>query len=72
MNNPHLELIAAEDVWEVRFGEKTPCFPRSDVIELPINSSAETLGGIHLAVMNLKLSLTRPMDTTRAYIMRSW
>src|SRR5437660_9873484 len=35
MNNPHLELIAAEDAWEVRFAEKRYVFPRSEFIELP-------------------------------------
>ena len=44
MNNSHLELIAAEDTWEIRFQEKRYVFPRCDVIELPIdNSSAERL-----------------------------
>jgi 6-pyruvoyl tetrahydropterin synthase/QueD family protein len=42
--NPYLELTASPDTWEIRFQEKHYLFPRSDVIELPIdNSSAERL-----------------------------
>lgn len=42
--NPHLELIASPDAWEIRFQEKRYVFPRADVVELPIdNSSAERL-----------------------------
>ncbi|GAC1478157.1 MAG: 6-pyruvoyl tetrahydropterin synthase family protein [Ktedonobacteraceae bacterium] len=42
--NPHLELKATEESWEVRFGERRYVFPRSDVVELPIaNSTAELL-----------------------------
>lgn len=42
--NPHLELLATEDAWEIHFRGKHYVFPRSDVIELPIdNSTAERL-----------------------------
>jgi 6-pyruvoyltetrahydropterin/6-carboxytetrahydropterin synthase len=44
LHNPHLELTSSSDSWEVRFQEKRYLFPRSDVVELPIdNSSAERL-----------------------------
>ncbi len=44
INNPHLELVAAPDAWEVRFRQRRYVFPRSDVVELPIeNSTAELL-----------------------------
>lgn len=42
--NPHLELVAASDTWEIRYQEKRYVFPRVDVVELPIeNSTAELL-----------------------------
>lgn len=44
MHNPHFELIASLDSWEMLYQEKRYVFPRSDVIELPIdNSTAERL-----------------------------
>jgi 6-pyruvoyl tetrahydropterin synthase/QueD family protein len=44
MHNPHLQLKELPDEWEVRFGERRYIFPRSDVLELPIdNSTAERL-----------------------------
>jgi 6-pyruvoyl tetrahydropterin synthase/QueD family protein len=44
MLNPHLELIASPHEWEIRFREQRYIFPRSDVVELPIeNSTAELL-----------------------------
>jgi 6-pyruvoyl tetrahydropterin synthase/QueD family protein len=44
LHNPHLELIVSPDSWEIRFKEKRYIFPRSDVVELPIdNSTAERL-----------------------------
>src|SRR5215472_16486833 len=44
LRNPHLELIAAPDTWEIRFQERRYVFPRTDVVELPIeNSTAELL-----------------------------
>jgi len=44
LHNPHLELMASADSWEVRFQEKRYIFPRSDVVELPIdNSTSERL-----------------------------
>ena len=44
LHNPHLELIASEDEWEVRFQSRHYVFPRVDVVELPIdNSTAERL-----------------------------
>ena len=44
MHNPHFELIASPDTWELRFQEKRYVFPRTDVVELPIdNSTAERL-----------------------------
>lgn len=44
MQNPHLTLTASADTWEIRFQEKRYVFPRTDVVELPIdNSSAERL-----------------------------
>lgn len=65
MNNPHLDLIAAEDAWEVRFGEKRYVFPCSDVIELPIdNSSAERLAEY---ICNELCLLLKAHDTTRFY-----
>ena len=42
--NPHLELKELPNEVEVRFGERRYIFPRSDVVELPIdNSTAERL-----------------------------
>jgi 6-pyruvoyl tetrahydropterin synthase/QueD family protein len=44
LHNPHLELVCSSTEWEVRFQEKRYVFPRSDVVELPIdNSTAERL-----------------------------
>ena len=44
LHNPHLELIASPDSWEVSFKEKRYVFPRADVVELPIdNSTSERL-----------------------------
>lgn len=44
MYNPHFELIASLDSWEMRYQERRYVFPRSDVVELPIdNSTAERL-----------------------------
>jgi 6-pyruvoyltetrahydropterin/6-carboxytetrahydropterin synthase len=44
MYNPHFELIASLESWEMRYQEKRYVFPRSDVVELPIdNSTAERL-----------------------------
>ncbi|MDQ2907486.1 MAG: 6-pyruvoyl tetrahydropterin synthase family protein [Chloroflexota bacterium] len=44
MHNPHLELSASVEEWEIRFGDRRYVFPRADVIELPIdNSTAERL-----------------------------
>jgi 6-pyruvoyl tetrahydropterin synthase/QueD family protein len=44
LQNPHLEIIAAPDTWEVRFRERRYVFPHADVVELPIeNSTAELL-----------------------------
>src|ERR1700730_16344067 len=44
MHNPHLALGEFPDAWEVRFQEKRYVFPRTDVVELPIdNSTAERL-----------------------------
>ena len=44
LHNPHLQLIESADAWEVHFQAKRYVFPRTDVIELPIdNSSAERL-----------------------------
>ena len=44
MHNPHLEVNESSDAWEVRFQEKRYVFPRTDVVELPIdNSTAERL-----------------------------
>jgi 6-pyruvoyl tetrahydropterin synthase/QueD family protein len=42
--NPHLELTASTDCWEIRFRRRRYIFPRTDVIELPIkNTTAELL-----------------------------
>ena len=44
LHNPHLELVSSPDEWEVRFQQKRYVFPRTDVVELPIdNSTAERL-----------------------------
>ncbi len=44
LHNPHLELIASPDTWEIRFKEKRYIFPRADVVELSIdNSTSERL-----------------------------
>lgn len=44
MNNPHFELIASLEAWELRYKEKRYVFPRCDVVELPLeNSTAELL-----------------------------
>src|SRR5712691_2242709 len=42
--NPHLELVASPESWEIRFQDKRYVFPRTDVVELPIdNSTSERL-----------------------------
>jgi 6-pyruvoyl tetrahydropterin synthase/QueD family protein len=44
LHNPHLTMIPSPDNWEIRFEERRYSFPRSDVVELPIdNSTAERL-----------------------------
>lgn len=44
MHNPHLELHATDDAWEIRFQARRYVFPRNDVVELPIdNSTTERL-----------------------------
>jgi len=44
LHNPHLQLIESPDAWEIHFQAKRYVFPRTDVVELPIdNSSAERL-----------------------------
>ncbi|HZS78197.1 MAG TPA: 6-carboxytetrahydropterin synthase [Ktedonobacteraceae bacterium] len=44
LHNPHLELKELPGEWEIHFGEKRYVFPRTDVVELPIdNSTAERL-----------------------------
>jgi 6-pyruvoyl tetrahydropterin synthase/QueD family protein len=44
MHNPHLQLTESFSEWEIHFDAKRYVFPRSDVIELPIdNSTAERL-----------------------------
>lgn len=44
MRNPHLELIESADAWEIHFQQRRYVFPRTDVVELPIdNSTAERL-----------------------------
>ncbi len=44
LHNPHLELIPSPDAWEIHFHKRCYVFPRSDVVELPIdNSTAERL-----------------------------
>ncbi|HTI13542.1 MAG TPA: 6-pyruvoyl tetrahydropterin synthase family protein [Dictyobacter sp.] len=44
MRNPQLALTASDDTWEIQFQDKRYVFPRTDVVELPIeNSTAEML-----------------------------
>src|SRR5258708_7470580 len=44
LHNPHLQLTASVDSWEIEFQARRYVLPRSDVVELPIdNSSAERL-----------------------------
>jgi 6-pyruvoyltetrahydropterin/6-carboxytetrahydropterin synthase len=44
LHNPHLDLVASEDSWQIRFRDRCYVFPRVDVVELPIeNSTAELL-----------------------------
>lgn len=44
MRNPHLELIESSDAWEIHFQQRRYVFPRTDVVELPIdNSTSERL-----------------------------
>lgn len=44
LHNPHLKLISSPDTWEIHYQEKCYVFPRTDVVELPIdNSTAERL-----------------------------
>ena len=44
MRNPHLALIESSDAWEIHFEQRRYVFPRTDVVELPIdNSTAERL-----------------------------
>ena len=44
LHNPHLQLAATPEAWEIQFQDKRYVFPRSDVVELPIdNSTAERI-----------------------------
>lgn len=44
MRNPHFELLESFDAWEIHFEQRRYVFPRTDVVELPIdNSTAERL-----------------------------
>lgn len=44
LDNHDLELTASADCWQIRFGKRYYVFPRTDVVELPIeNSTAELL-----------------------------
>ena len=44
LHNPHMQLAATPYSWEIEFQDKRYVFPRSDVVELPIdNSTAECL-----------------------------
>jgi 6-pyruvoyl tetrahydropterin synthase/QueD family protein len=44
VRNPHLQLAATPESWEIQFQAKRYVFPRSDVVELPLdNSTAECL-----------------------------
>jgi 6-pyruvoyl tetrahydropterin synthase/QueD family protein len=44
LHNPHLQLVTSPESWEIRFQERRYVFPRSDVVELPIdNSTSERL-----------------------------
>jgi 6-pyruvoyl tetrahydropterin synthase/QueD family protein len=44
LHNPHLELVASANSWEISFHSRCYVFPRADVVELPIeNSTAELL-----------------------------
>src|SRR6266567_6829344 len=44
LHNSHLELVASADSWQIRFRKRCYVFPRTDVVELPIeNSTAELL-----------------------------
>ena len=44
LQNPDLELVASTDCWHIRFRKRSYVFPRTDVVELPIeNSTAELL-----------------------------
>ena len=66
MHNPHLDLIAAEDSWEVRFQDRRYVFPSTDVIELPVdNSSAERIAEYICDELCLMLMA---YDTTRLYL----
>jgi 6-pyruvoyl tetrahydropterin synthase/QueD family protein len=44
LHNPQLELVASTDAWHIRYRDRCYVFPRTDVVELPIeNSTAELL-----------------------------
>ena len=44
LHNLDLELVASADCWQIRFRKRCYVFPRTDVVELPIeNSTAELL-----------------------------
>ena len=43
LHNPDLELVASADSWQIRFRNKCYIFPRTDVIELPIENSTAKL-----------------------------
>ncbi len=44
LHNPHLELRASQETWEIHFQQRRYVFPREDVVELPIdNSTTERL-----------------------------
>ena len=62
LHNPHLQLSASPDSWEIKFQDKRYVFPRSDVVELPIdNSSAERLAEYICGELCMML---RQYDTT--------
>lgn len=59
MHNPHFELTASEYEWELFYNGRRYVFPRSDVVELPIdNSTAERLAEYICGELRRRLAAT--------------
>src|SRR5713101_1154184 len=75
MHNPHLQLGELADAWEVRFGEKRYVFPRTDVVELPIDNStserlAEYMCGVGLLLITPRICIRLWLELKK--LRRKW